>query len=97
MFLSFGACFLQIDVLFFLFIITLNQSTIKPDNQTTKQHIYADSVSTMKTTMQQRAETGNSPQPFHAANMPNTSANEPARGLEVAVTIAGNVITLSVT
>lgn len=51
----------------------------------------------MKTTMQHRADTGNSPQPFHAATMPDTSAREPARVLEVAVTIAGKVITLSVT
>ena len=47
----------------------------------------------MKTTRQHAAETVIIFAPIHASAMPATSASAPARGLSVALTMAGNVIT----
>lgn len=42
-------------------------------------------------------DTGNSPNPNHAAIIPRTRAKAPANGDEVASVMAGNVITARVT
>lgn len=49
------------------------------------------------TSRQQMTDTGKSPAPSHAAIMPAISAARPEIGLCVACTIAGNVMTASVT
>ena len=42
-------------------------------------------------------DTGNNPSPSQAATMPTTKDTAPATGEDVASTMAGNVITASVT
>lgn len=58
---------------------------------------YPTSISDINTTIQHRHATGKSPHPLHAAAMPSIIASIPAMGDDVASTIAGKVITASVT